>query len=117
MVEPGFVCTRITIRTFDLDESIRFYRDVLQMPVTEEFNTGAVLGSGGLQVVVVQQDDAPRRADGMISLGFCVSDLDAAHQRLEDLHRDVDPIIEKSWGARQFVVRDPNGLTIFISAE
>jgi catechol 2,3-dioxygenase-like lactoylglutathione lyase family enzyme len=114
MQKGDFLSARVMIRTLDPDVTVRFYRDLLGLPVKEEWETGAILGGADFEVAVVKQDGAPRQVDGAVSFGLRTEQLDRVYARLIEHHRDVEPIIEKPWGVRQFVVHAPNGMTIFI---
>lgn len=49
-------------------------------------------------------------------LNLDVADADAEHERLRQAGAEiVEPIADKPWGDRQFIVRDPNGVLVAIS--
>ncbi len=53
----------VTIRVRNLDSMADYYRDVLGLSVTERSATGAVLGAGGVKLVVLEaRPDAAREA-------------------------------------------------------
>jgi len=88
-----------------LDDALRFYRDVLGLPVSPpESADGAtlvVLAAGGTEVELLTSDDPgspigrylARHGPGIHHLCFCVPDLDAALARCRDAgYRLIDAV-------------------------
>lgn len=78
---------------------------------------------GGAQLGVLREeiDGLPAELTGATSgrgfwLNIEVADADAEHARLAQAGLEiVEPVEDKPWGNRQFVVRDPNGVLIAIA--
>jgi lactoylglutathione lyase len=72
----------------DLDASIKFYRDLVGLPLLEESRTSAEFDAGettfALHAAHVESPEHhhPPRLAGTCRLGFAVDDLDATHARL-----------------------------------
>src|SRR5262245_38229272 len=99
-----------TVRTRDLDRSMRFYEDILglQRPKTR---TGEFvqLNVGGTELCVdLAQHE---RADATVEppLIFAVDDLDALCRRFQD--RGI-AIVDRDPDDRYVIVRDPDGCAI-----
>lgn len=114
MAWEGVRGTRVTIRTLDPAGTLRFYRDILGLSQGDVFASGAILTTDNLELAIIDQPGAGWEADGMVSLGFWVKDLEASYRQLLTNNCDLEPIVVKPWGSRQFVVRDPNGISILM---
>lgn len=99
-----------------------FYRDVLQLPEAggwdEPGDRGVVFSCAGGEVELMEQDASalaiyPEGAGWRLALQ--VADVQKEYDRLESLNIPMPrPIVERSWGARDFVVQDPAGNWILI---
>ena len=67
-----------------------------------------------MELAIIDQPGAAWRTDGMVSLGFWVKNAEVSYRQLLTNNCEVEPIVEKPWGTRQFVVRDPNGISILM---
>jgi lactoylglutathione lyase len=99
-----------TLRTRDLDRSMRFYEDVLGLQRTRT-KTGEFvqLNAGGAELCVdLSQGE---RADPTVEppLIFAVDDLDALCRRFQD--RGI-AIVDRDPDNRYVIVRDPDGCPI-----
>jgi lactoylglutathione lyase len=105
----------------DLDRSVRFYADVLGLPLGHrsgpyaQFATGVTrlsLYERGAMASTIGVDGlgpAPREAPGF-ELGFKVADVDAAYAELVEVGAEpVTPPRDRHWGQRTAYVRDPDG--------
>ena len=75
-------------------------------------------GPGSPEIGFMRPDaDAPQVFNGQgVTLAFQVADADREHARLRAAGvAIVQPPQDQPWGARSFVVRDPNGVTLYIS--
>jgi catechol 2,3-dioxygenase-like lactoylglutathione lyase family enzyme len=114
---PGIVSHRFY-------ESWDFYTEKLGFRTVCEWNVyvhlrhpcGAQLG-----ILKEETDGQPAelitRSDGRgMWLNLDVADADAEHDRLRNDGVEIAlPLEDKPWGDRQFAVRDPNGLLVFIA--
>lgn len=66
---------------------------------------------------MTRDEDAPAEfAGGGVTFAFAVPDADAAHRQLVAAGVPiVAPPLDKPFGARSFVVCDPNGVRLFVS--
>lgn len=96
----------------DVIATIRFYRDVLGFESEWIWGEPATFGGvrwAGIHVMFCLQPDLAGKVEGH-QHGFFLDDIDALHE----LHRSrgapiIQPIDNKPWGVREYVVRDPNG--------
>jgi lactoylglutathione lyase len=99
----------------DLDESIRFYTDVLGFYLLRKYKftpDGLPMAYVGLNDVLLEMFQVePGAQIGRVSFGLTVTDLDAAMARLRDL---AIPIVRENFSPRSFWGRqagidDPSG--------
>jgi lactoylglutathione lyase len=104
----------------DLDRSLRFYCDLLGLPLGHRSGSFAQLATGTTRVALYERramattlgrelaspsPDAPG-----FELGFKVDDCDAAYDELVTAGATSDvPPTDRPWGQRTAYVRDPDG--------
>jgi len=109
--------SRILLRPADLDRSLHFYRDVLDLAIYRQFGTPAdpgvvfFLGSGMLEV--------SGRSDGTLGhsvmIWLQVRDVHAEHERLAAAGVQVlRPPVTEPWGLIEMWIEDPDGVRIAI---
>lgn len=108
-----------TIRVNDMDESLIFYQDIVQLPLQRRTQADggmelAFLGSGETQVELIwRKGEKPAHYGQDISMGFFVDDLDVMMKFVTD--KGI-PILggpfKPNDHIRFFYVLDPNGLRI-----
>jgi catechol 2,3-dioxygenase-like lactoylglutathione lyase family enzyme len=100
----GVVCA-------DLEGQLRFYRDVLGMPVTAEGDGWIQFDLGeGPTFELVQRSTEPEYDRARYQVGFTVPDIEAARREL--IARGVAPVTDilgTPEGARWAYFRDPEG--------
>jgi catechol 2,3-dioxygenase-like lactoylglutathione lyase family enzyme len=109
--------SRILLRPVDLDQSRRFYRDVLGLAVYREFGPPAdpavvfFLGQGLLEV----SGRAPGPAGASVMIWLQVRDVRAEHRRLAEAGVRVlrEPAVEP-WGLTEMWIEDPDGVQIVL---
>ena len=110
----------------DLPASVAWYRDVLGLTVTREFERDGVLFAvsllAGAVPVLLTRDDGAKgqdRAKGEgISLRFTTStDIDALAARAKSAGAVLDSEPMDGFGARFFRVRDPDGFRLVVSSK
>jgi predicted enzyme related to lactoylglutathione lyase len=118
--------SRTIIHPSDLERSLAFYGETLNLPVAREFGEGAGRGvvffaGGGLIEVVPGRDADPvvgstgRTAEGPITLWLQVRSIAATVDEL--VSRGVDlvrPPIREPWGLIEAWISDPDGLRIHL---
>lgn len=104
----------------DVDRSVRFYCDLLGLPLAHRSGPFAQLATGVTRVALYERaamattlgrDLLPASADAPgFELGFKVDDCDAAYDELviAGATRDTPPT-DRPWGQRTAYVRDPDG--------
>ena len=114
------------IYTADIEESIKFYRDVLGFEVEEyypdnENPTWVCIRIGndrfgiGKTFSDIQHKLHPRGVDGSgVQFYIRVEDVDRLYVEFRNELEIIDDIENKSWGDREFTFKDPNGYTIEI---
>jgi lactoylglutathione lyase len=108
-----------TLRVKNLDESIKFYTEIVGLDVLSRFQAGpgseiAFLGSGDTQIEL-HCDGLSRQSviGDDISWGFVVDSLEKALALVNEKGISVDSgIIQPNPHIRFFFVRDPNGMRI-----
>jgi predicted enzyme related to lactoylglutathione lyase len=118
--------SRTIIHPSDLERSLAFYGEILNLPVAREFGEGAGRGvvffaGGGLIEVVPGRGGDPaseaheRPAEGPITLWLQVRSIDATVDEL--VGRGVDlvrPAVREPWGLIEAWISDPDGLRIHL---
>ena len=103
------------IRTARFDESLRFYRDVLELELVEEWHEGghgAVLRlneSADLELIDL---DVEAGSHAGVALGLEVDAVDAWYDRLVACGAALDRPPVDAYGKRGFGVTDPNGVRV-----
>ena len=109
--------TMIMLGTRDVQKSIPFYRDLLGLPLTQQFGRFAMFNAGN--VTIVLSEDCARSSEhvvGATEVVFSVEDVRAAHKALKDqgvqFIKDPTQITGPMWAAH---MHDPDGhlLSIF----
>ena len=107
----------ITFRVVDLQRSLHFYGEILDLKFSQQSASAAEILLNGVRLLLhvdtdpsLKDSSAPRGA-GM-DLHFWVSDVDACYQKLlrRGVHLDEQPA-NHPWG-REFAVKDPDGYRI-----
>lgn len=108
-----------TIMVKNLEESLKFYQEIIGLPVDRRFKAGpgkeiVFLGAGETKVELIQDDALEEVTIGEdISLGFLVNSLD---EMMEFVKTQGIPIhsgpIQPNPHVKFFYVLDPDGLKI-----
>ncbi len=104
----------------DLDRSLRFYVDVIGLPLGHRSGRYAQLATGTTRVALYERSAmAETLGHGLVSpapdapgfeLGFKVPSCDAAFEQLVEAGADAAaPPTDRPWGQRTAYVRDPDG--------
>jgi catechol 2,3-dioxygenase-like lactoylglutathione lyase family enzyme len=116
----------VELRVHDIDRSLRFYRDLLGLPLgqPEVHQDGgarhvhAAWGSwaeGATDFLLFNIYPADTGKESRANVGFAVEDLDGVHATLQRAGVDVvQPPQARVWG-RTAVYRDPDGNTISVT--
>lgn len=111
----------VTISVKDIDESLKFYRDLLGLNIYQRFVSGdseiAMLGEADkpkVELICNKVDGASVRASGL-SVGFLTDSLDDAisYMKMNDISIKKGPF-SPSPSVSFFYIDDPNGIEIQI---
>jgi catechol 2,3-dioxygenase-like lactoylglutathione lyase family enzyme len=109
--------SRILLRPADLDQSRRFYRDVLGLAIYREFGPTAdpglvfFLGSGFLEV----SGRGPGNPGRSVMIWIQVRDVHAEHERLSAAGVRVLRVPRtEPWGLIEMWIEDPDGVHIIL---
>lgn len=108
-----------TLNVKDLEESIRFYTDVIGLEVVSKFNIGtgmeiAFLGKGETKIELIRGGEIRDTVVGNdISWGFEVESVDKALALVNEKGINVDSgPTQPTPNVRYFFIKDPNGMRI-----
>ena len=102
----------------DLDESIKFYREVIGLPEPKRASAGpgteiALFDTGGAELELLQKYDVPNPDPGnAVCIAFEVASIEdaMAHVTEKGIEIERGPIISPR--AKFFFIRDPNGVEV-----
>ncbi|GAY08825.1 VOC family protein [Pseudonocardia sp. N23] len=100
---------RAIVSVADLDTALRFYRDVLALPVgTRTTDVVFLPVPGGTELMLHERPSQPSAAG--VALSFAVDDVDATTDAAVSAGCGVlDAPADQPWGERQAVLTDPDG--------
>jgi lactoylglutathione lyase len=106
----------------DMSRSVKFYRDVLALPLRFETPDWTEFATGGCNLAlhkaegVMQPVGADHFPAGHCHVGFAVNDLDEFHKRLLSLGvRCLQEPKREEFGVTLAVYADPDGLPISVA--
>ncbi|MCR3761328.1 VOC family protein [Clostridium felsineum] len=112
----------ITLTVKNMEESLKFYHDIIGLKIAERFNVGSdreivMLGNADgtkIELVCNKTESISAKAEGL-SIGFQVKSLDYAMKLLKDNNIPIKrgPISPVP-SSKFFFVDDPNGIEIQI---
>lgn len=118
------VLSQLILDVKNLDSSLRFYHDMLQLPVRRRDDWDghrlAYLRTGATEILLVQQPENEQnplleRSGGLV-INFHVDNLPIVAANLEREHVTVLRGLEMAiWGERTFLVADPDGYAVLLS--
>ena len=108
-----------TLYVKDLEESLKFYQDIIGLEIDRRFNAGeereiVFLGNGETKVeLIYDAKNLDIEIGKDISLGFQTANLDEMIQFVKSRNIDIHSgPIQANPGTRFFYILDPNGLKI-----
>ncbi len=109
----------VVITSGAFDASLAFYRSVIGLELIEEWTDaghGAVLSAGGpARVELIDMPDGARVTTDSLFIGLQVGEIDDLYRRAKAAgHEILREPVDRPWGGRGFVVRDPNGVALNI---
>ncbi|HZO50761.1 MAG TPA: VOC family protein [Gaiellaceae bacterium] len=109
---------RVLVGARDYDASTRFYRDLLGLPVQEEWHApdgrGTLFSVGAAVIEVIESSPHhPAEEPRGVAVAIEVEDADALHQRVAAAGvTPTESLGDRPWGHRSFQIRDPAGLAL-----
>lgn len=110
-----------TIYVKDIDESITFYSDLLELQMLKRFPAGpgieiAFMGNGSnnetLVEFLVDSNNSTVSHGESISLGFAVDSVDAMLDKVKSKNIPVHNGPVETPSSRFFTIKDPNGVNL-----
>lgn len=106
-----------TVSINDMDETIRFYEQVLQVKNIRRFQAGpgreiAMLGEGEAKLEVICDRNKTAEKIHGVSMGYPVDDLDEKLAALQKMGYEPGPVISPHPGLRFAFLEDPNGINV-----
>lgn len=108
----------VTIITAKLEESIKFYQDVVGMHISGDLRGKAPKeivflsdDDNGANIELVESLDEPYQGSG-ISLGFHTENVDNLYAELKSKGYELSPILSPMSGTKMFFTKDPNGVQL-----
>ena len=107
----------IILEVKDLDESIKFYHEVLGMPIKNERRNWVDLGqqSGGtlsLHPASITTSHTSSTKENGILIGLTVGDLDSAIEELSAARVEIFRDVQERQAGKNAVILDPDGYMI-----
>ncbi|MDC0186991.1 VOC family protein [Candidatus Nitrosopelagicus sp.] len=107
----------IILEVKDLDTSIKFYHEILGMPIKNERRNWIDLGqqSGGtlsLHPASITTSHTSSSKENGILIGLTVGDLDSAMDELSDANIEVFRDVQERQAGKNAVILDPDGYLI-----
>lgn len=113
------LASRVLLHPADFAASLRFYRDVLALPVYREWGVEGTPGHGVVFFVgggyLELSGRSPAEPGAKLELWLQVRDVDGTHEELAGLGVHVEePPVDKPWGLREMRVHDPDGVHLVV---
>ena len=107
----------IILEVKDLDTSIKFYHDILGMPIKNERRNWVDLGqqSGGtlsLHPASITTSHASTSKENGILIGLTVGDLNSAVDELSDAKIEIFREVQERQAGKNVIILDPDGYMI-----
>ena len=103
----------------NIDDTVRFYRDVLGFECANRMDGWAALCKDSVEVMIsLPNAHEPFEKPTLTgSIYFNTSDVDALWEQIKDKARVVYPIENFFYGMREFAIRDNNGYILQFGQE
>ncbi|MGI6721102.1 MAG: VOC family protein [Anaerovoracaceae bacterium] len=111
-----------TFQVRDLDETLAFYKKVLEVEPARRFTAGpgreiAFLDGDGAMLELVCEEGRELRDYENVSLGYPVEDVEVKKTELEAAGIPTSPIISPNDNLRFIFATDPNGVGVQFAEE
>lgn len=108
-----------TISVNNMEESIKFYKDIVGLPIDRRFTSGTgseicFLGDGETKVELIDDHKSHANAEG-ISLGFETASLDEMIEFIKEKGLEIEGPYQPNPHIRFIYVKDPDGVKIQFS--
>ncbi len=115
----AYIATALDVRS--VEESLKFYTEVLGCKEWFRFGEGTLVAAGvqfGEGRIIISRTDKEVQPNSFASLYFMVDgDIDALWNDVKDRAKVLDPLADRYWGDRSFVVADPDGYYVQVAKE
>ena len=101
--------SRVMLFVRDFDASVKFYTEVLGIPLLYKQGNWAALATDGVEINLHGDRTAAAPEHGDPSIGFCVEDFDAAYAALQERGVKVGKIFSPAPGLRVANFEDLDG--------
>lgn len=99
----------------DMDKSMKFYRDVLELPVKNTSAEWVEFFSSGTVLALHPSKNKTRTKNSGVLVGFMVSDLESVAQKLKDKNVEFFKKPKEESFGRHAIIVDPDGHLISIA--
>jgi lactoylglutathione lyase len=123
LIQSQLFCSTLTFKRLgavillvsDMDKSMKFYRDVLELPVKNTSAEWVEFFSSGTVLALHPSKNKTRTKNSGVLVGFMVSNLESVAQKLKDKNVEFfKKPKEESFGKHAIIV-DPDGHLISIA--
>ena len=108
----------VTVAVQDLERSLRFYHDLIGLPIQSQDKTWAELGTSGsllkLQLTSKTIQPTNKSIEDGITIGFLVGDVKSALDEMKENGISIQSEITKNGNQKNAVIMDPDGYLILL---
>ncbi len=102
---------RLVRLTRDLRISRKFYEEIFDWPVVNEWDQGVMYNTGSAILEIIQEAQA-QEANQSSRIAILVPDVWSLFEKIKDKVPLVFPIRDNAWGDTSFRILDPEGFPI-----
>lgn len=105
----------IILLVSDMDKSIKFYRDVLELPIKNTSSEWVEFFSSGTVLALHPLKSKSRTKNSGVLVGFMVSDLEPVAKKLKDKKVEFFKEPQEESFGKHAIIADPDGHLISIA--
>jgi len=99
----------------DMDKSIKFYRDVLELPIKNTSSEWVEFFSSGTVLALHPSKSKSRTKNSGVLVGFMVSNLETVAKKLKDKKVEFFKVPKEESFGKHAIIADPDGHLISIA--
>ena len=99
----------------DMDKSIKFYRDVLELPIKNTSSEWVEFFSSGTVLALHPSKSKSRTKNSGVLVGFMVSNLETVAKKLKDKKVEFFKELKEESFGKHAIIADPDGHLISIA--